>query len=167
MLEGARDIIIRNNIIEAFTNVNINSGCSDITIVNNILSTDVSFVMDFHTVGIAVRKSPNTTIKNNIFYDLPNHIIVVYDSTSQQGLDVGYNIIYRSDGQSPWGSPYPNDLWQVNPMFVNATNGNYHLRSNSPAIDAGITLAVVSNDFDGNLRPQGRRYDIGAYERVK
>ncbi|MCK4692589.1 MAG: right-handed parallel beta-helix repeat-containing protein [Anaerolineales bacterium] len=164
MLEGADHIIIRNNIIEAFTNVNINSGCSDITIVNNVFTTDLSFVMDFHTVGIAVRQSPNTTIKNNIFYDLPNHIIVVYDSTSQQGLDGGYNSVYRSDGQPPWGDPYPHDLWQVDPQFVNPGEYDFHLLPSSPAIDAGITLTNVIDDFDGNPRPQGSGYDIGAFE---
>ena len=164
MLEGADHIIIRNNIIEAFTNVNINSGCSDITIVNNVFTTDLSFVMDFHTVGIAVRQSPNTTIKNNIFYDLPNHIIVVYDSTSQQGLDGGYNSVYRSDGQPPWGDPYPHDLWQVDPQFVNPGEYDFHLLPSSPAIDAGITLTNVIDDFDGNVRPQGGGYDIGAFE---
>jgi parallel beta-helix repeat protein len=164
MLEGAYNIIIRNNIIEAFTNVNINSECSDITIVNNVLSTDVSFVMDFDTVGIAVRKSPNTIIKNNIFYDLPNHIIVAYDSTSQQGLAVGYNLVYRSDGNPPWGDPFPHDLWQVDPQFVNSAGYDFHLLSSSPAIDAGITLAYVIDDFDGNVRPQGEGYDIGAFE---
>jgi parallel beta-helix repeat protein len=164
MLEGAYNIIIRNNIIEAFTNVNINSACSDITIVNNVLSTDVSLVMDFHTVGIAVRKSPNTTIKNNIFYDLPNHIIVAYDSTSEQGLDVGYNCVYRSDGKPPWGAPYPHDLWQVDPQFFNPGAYDFHLLPSSPAIDAGITLAYVIDDFDGTPRPQGLGYDIGAFE---
>ena len=46
-------------------------------------------------------------------------------------------------------------------MFVSATD--YHLQAGSPAIDAGATVAVT-DDFDGNPRPQGQAYDIGAFE---
>jgi parallel beta-helix repeat protein len=34
----------------------------------------------------------------------------------------------------------------------------------SPAIDAGATLADVTDDYAGTARPQGLAYDIGAYE---
>jgi hypothetical protein len=39
------------------------------------------------------------------------------------------------------------------------------LRQASPAIDAGESLSEVTNDYDGNHRPQGAGYDIGAFER--
>jgi hypothetical protein len=50
--------------------------------------------------------------------------------------------------------------------FANAPAGNFHLTVASPAIDAGLTLAEVPTDFDKNLRPQGGRFDIGAYEYI-
>jgi PKD repeat protein len=50
------------------------------------------------------------------------------------------------------------------PRFVNASGGNFHLQSDSPAINAGIAVSEVTDDFDGNSRPQGGLYDIGAYE---
>jgi len=34
----------------------------------------------------------------------------------------------------------------------------------SPAIDAGIAVAEVTNDLDGTSRPQGGRCDMGCYE---
>ena len=52
----------------------------------------------------------------------------------------------------------------VDPLFVDAANGDYHLQSNSPCIDAGISTNAPSTDFEGNIRPQGIGYDIGAYE---
>jgi predicted outer membrane repeat protein len=49
-------------------------------------------------------------------------------------------------------------------MFVDAANNDYHLDSTSPAIDAGDPNATLSDDLDGNERPQGANYDMGAYE---
>ncbi len=84
--------------------------------------------------------------------------------SSQTGLNAGYNLVYRSDGQRLLGSPMPDDLWNVNPLFVDATNNDFHLQVWSPAIDAGSILADVNDDFDGNYRPLGEGFDIGAYE---
>ncbi len=52
----------------------------------------------------------------------------------------------------------------TDPKFIDASNTNFHLQSTSPAIDAGATLVNVPTDYDGNPRPQGAVYDIGAYE---
>jgi hypothetical protein len=48
-------------------------------------------------------------------------------------------------------------------LFVNASS-DFHLKSGSPAIDAGQTLASVKRDVDGKVRPQGARSDAGAFE---
>ena len=47
-----------------------------------------------------------------------------------------------------------------NPLFADALG---HLSSGSPAIDQGIDVGV-NVDFDGNHRPSGGGFDIGAYE---
>jgi hypothetical protein len=43
---------------------------------------------------------------------------------------------------------------------------DFHLKSGSMAIDAGVNLTAngVMNDLDGKARPAGNGYDIGAYE---
>jgi len=51
-----------------------------------------------------------------------------------------------------------------NPRFANAAVGDFHLQPNSPCIDAGTTLSGFGDDKDGRPRPQGARWDIGAYE---
>ena len=48
--------------------------------------------------------------------------------------------------------------------FVNADAHNYALAPGSPAIDAGIALTSVTTDRLGTARPQGRAFDVGAYE---
>ncbi|MFT7640827.1 MAG: hypothetical protein ACI9G1_002571 [Pirellulaceae bacterium] len=50
------------------------------------------------------------------------------------------------------------------PLFVNAATGDYHLAAGSPAINSGAELLDVTTDFDGNLRPSFKRYEMGAYE---
>ena len=48
--------------------------------------------------------------------------------------------------------------------FVNAADHNYQLSDRSPAVDAGVAIGEVTHDRRGIPRPQGRGYDVGAYE---
>jgi hypothetical protein len=52
----------------------------------------------------------------------------------------------------------------TDPGFAMASGGDYHLKPDSPAIDAGVVAASVTTDLDNKPRPQGNGYDIGAYE---
>ncbi len=54
------------------------------------------------------------------------------------------------------------NIWG-NPDFVNPDNGDYHLGAGSAAVDAGVN-AGVTTDIDGDPRPVGAGYDIGADE---
>lgn len=51
------------------------------------------------------------------------------------------------------------------PEFVNPAAGDYHLLPGSAAIDAGV-FSGVAVDIDGQARPVGSGYDIGADEYV-
>jgi hypothetical protein len=50
------------------------------------------------------------------------------------------------------------------PKFVDAANHNFKLAAGSAAIDASTHNAATDLDLDGLQRPQGKAYDIGAYE---
>ncbi len=50
-----------------------------------------------------------------------------------------------------------------NPLFVNYTNGDYHLQNSSPCINSGYNLGLPC-DFEGTPVPQGPSPDKGAYE---
>ena len=53
----------------------------------------------------------------------------------------------------------------VDPAFINPAIGDLHLRASSPMIDAGISAPYMHNiDIDGDIRPIGGTYDIGADE---
>jgi len=59
---------------------------------------------------------------------------------------------------------YGDDAVIADPKFVNPSGADFHLREGSPAIDNGSAVDTPSDDFDGNPRPQGAGYDIGAFE---
>lgn len=53
----------------------------------------------------------------------------------------------------------------VDPQFQDAAAGNYHLSPSSPCIDAGFGPTDLDwKDLAGEVRWQGRRIDMGAYE---
>ena len=52
------------------------------------------------------------------------------------------------------------------PVFVGPYAGNYHIQPPSAAVDAGVDAGVTS-DIDGDARPYGNGYDIGADEYVR
>jgi hypothetical protein len=49
-------------------------------------------------------------------------------------------------------------------LFVDWTNGDLHLVDLSIAIDQGTSQGAPADDYDGNPRPAGSGYDIGAFE---
>jgi hypothetical protein len=55
-------------------------------------------------------------------------------------------------------------IFTEDPLFVDPLNGDYHLRYDSPAIDAGLTHGSPLVDIDGKTRPEGIAVDIGADE---
>jgi parallel beta-helix repeat protein len=50
----------------------------------------------------------------------------------------------------------------VDPLFVGSND--YHLTASSPCINAGTSEGAANTDIDGDSRPQGSHYDIGADE---
>lgn len=85
-----------------------------------------------------------TIVRNNILYGNANDNVVEINTS---GTVKSNNIE---------GSP--------DPRFANAGAGDFHLQSDSPAINAGTTIGLVTMDFECTPRPQGGSYDIGADE---
>lgn len=98
--------------------------------------------------------SVNYDIRYNLFYG-PN----VEDLL----ISIGDSIIYTSSEVERLGE---GNIYG-NPRFVRTAwgeAGDYHLRSDSPAINAGTSLFAPGIDLDGKPRPQGAGVDIGCYE---
>jgi hypothetical protein len=86
-----------------------------------------------------------------------------------RNTDVRNNIVYRNESgitdYAKTGTILSNNF-EGDPKFLDATAGDFHLQKDSPAIDKGADLKRqgVATDFEGNSRPQGRAFDIGAFE---
>jgi PKD repeat protein len=64
-------------------------------------------------------------------------------------------------------TPAPGGVGNITnePLFMNWTNGDCYLQTNSPCINSGNNVYVsITNDLDGNPRIVGGTVDIGAYE---
>lgn len=126
------------------------------------------------TVGV-------NTVRDNIFYNenTGHGGIDFTDATDIANTDTDYNIygggnfaVTPDDGTTfytlaQWqGLGYEAHSFTATlaSLFVDPLEGDYHLLADSPAIDAGETLAAVTADLDGNVRPQGAASDIGCYE---
>ena len=107
-------------------------------------------------VGINDVLKGKANITNNIFYNCWKSINLVTGSNF-----VGTNNLFYNNTSDPLLLTNPVTL--QDPLFVNAASQNYHIQKDSPAVDAGAVVAV-DYDYDGDARPIGEGYDIGADE---
>lgn len=105
------------------------------------------------------------SIVNNIFYQ-PQTAGVAFDAAATSAVAVEYNLTMGGTVSTGSGAgvSFSHNLDNTDPTLVNASAFDFRLLAGSPAIDAGLTLSYVTNDFLGTSRPQGAAYDIGAFE---
>lgn len=82
---------------------------------------------------------------------------------------ISYSLIEGSGGSGSWnpamGTDGGNNV-DADPLFIDASNGDLRIGSNSPAIDTGDNNApnLLATDAAGNPRIIGPTVDMGAYE---
>ncbi len=92
--------------------------------------------------------------------DITNTLIANYAAGISGTATSDYNLFFNAPTSVVIGS---HSITDADPRFVDAAGDDYHLAVGSPAIDNGVD-AGITIDLDGVTRPQGARYDIGAYE---
>jgi hypothetical protein len=141
-------------------------------------------VYNFYFRGVDLRPpqaDPSThwEIKNNIIYSTTTDACGIYvPNGAGEGFSSDYNDIYVPGGiVGDWlGTVCPNlgvwrtvsgqDAWSISadPLLVSETMPDLHILASSPCIDKGWSVADVTDDIDGEVRPLGSLYDIGADE---
>ena len=104
---------------------------------------------------------------------------IALDPDAVTGFNSDYNILVNSLSTQGDGVHVTLAQWQalgydahsmlaapLTSIFVNPGGGDYHLLTNSQAINAGSSAFAfgITTDLDGNTRPQGPQPDLGSYE---
>ena len=158
---------ISNNIIHACARGILLTG-QDLAFINNsIARTDC---------GIYVRKPadanspiPSLTFKNNIMSDSNYPLYVYTDTNSEVGIDpalvhqvvhdYSFNLISTRFPSNSGLSGFGTHNVYSDPYFVDPNQGDYHLKTYSPCIDAGDP----NSDFSLEPEPNGGRINLGAF----
>jgi hypothetical protein len=96
-----------------------------------------------HTVGITVAEGNTVTLEATLWGS----------GTWANDMDWGGTGTIVTGPHNYWGDP----------VFVNPDAGDYHIGPGSAALDRGVD-AGVTVDIDGDPRPIGAGYDLGADE---
>ena len=140
-----KDITFRNNIF-----VMHDTGYSPLNFDRKDGQQEISGMLVFNntfynTTGTGKSAVRMTNISNS---KVINNVSIGYDNLIQI---TGGSVMISNNIQSP---PYG---------MVDYQNLNFHLSPGSPLTDKGINSGIT-DDYDGNPRPQGTGFDIGAFE---
>jgi hypothetical protein len=121
-------------------------------------------------VGIIVSDSPNTQVLNNtVFLSGTYATPIEYRFATTTGTMLINNLLSGSIGarNGATGTARNNLTGATSSLFVNAAAGDLHLTASATtAIDRGLAVVDVAKDIDGQNRPAGPAFDIGADERA-
>lgn len=142
-------------------------------------------------VFLARDEDVDTTIANNIFYN-NSSAGIKSEFTIENQSQIDHNLYYSQSGAPliwdayQFGQNAYHTLDEVRAETGYESNGiqahphfrldrsvldgrspglrSFRLFRASPAIDRGLGLPLVADDYDGISRPLGKQYDIGAFE---
>ena len=179
---NSQDTIIEENLIhDSFVSISLGGGGTGSQFFrdgdtryeeqNGIIRNNI--VMNSGDVAVYLNKASNARIYNNTFFNSfttcgagCSSIDVRFGGSS---ADIRNNILDKPINDRDGGQHTAStNLFLASPTdgswFVDVSNRDFHLKANTPPIDAAETLALVTQDFYGVLRPQGSAFDIGAAE---
>ena len=122
--------------------------------------------------------SPGATFQNCTLYGNTEGFVLQQPCVVENCIDygntsnwtqsgVGTNSVWRNSCTTPKpAGPSDVDNTDADPRFVDAQNGDFNLRGNSPCIDQGVFRDWMTGVFDlqGRNRVIGAAVDMGAFE---
>ena len=164
LFESSGTVEVYNNIvIDCAVGVDISRGTRDNVapkIYNNTIDGSVDGIRLSQGTGLVI----GAQIKNNIVSNSSAIGIHIKPTSTDTVLDS--NVLFNNPTQVTDEGTNTTNTNEINtdPLYVNEAADDFHIQTLSPAKDAGATLTEFTTDFDGNVRPVGSAWDIGAYE---
>lgn len=120
----------------------------------------------FNTGAWANATSPTVVpvLKNNIFYG-DGSATALSDTGGLEEADaqIDYNVFYNCTAVANIANSGGTHSVTTDPLFTDAANGNFRLKSGSSARNAGTDVSLTT-DYIGRTVPHEGTQDIGAYE---
>ena len=174
-----------------FNMTNWDDSQSDRTIANSVIGgNDASGIYSQNTENsVAHWRIINTTMSHNLngggdngygieAFTLDSGALTahIYNSiiwgNEQEDISIRRNITFNADHSdigdvdADFGAIYNvgPGVVNVDPLFVDPANNDFHLQDSSPVIDVGINQGIPLIDFEGDPRISGATVDMGADE---
>ncbi len=162
--EGSADAIVERNII-IHCDRGIGFGLGSSTNSGGIIRNN--FVYTSRDVGIGLESSPNSKILNNTVYTTNYFNSIEYRFATTTGVEIINNLTNKNiaarNGAS--GTKSNNIENAQSSWFIDPEQGDLHLSEKfSPIVNQGLSLSDVTDDIDGQTRPNESGPDIGADE---
>lgn len=107
--------------------------------------------------GIAIGQHMTATLINNLIF---SHTLGITATDSTANILADHTLFWANAEDGARGTaPVDGD-----PAFANPALGDYHITQASAALDSGAAVPAVTTDLEGDPRPIGAGYDIGADE---
>jgi len=168
----SKRVILRGNVIintdnpkQKFLGKLQGIGCFDGPYVDWIVENNVVLVSHYH--GITLDTAQNCRIVNNTSLDITDEMPAwIRLSGKSRGCTVRNNLSRSIATKADPEVKSDHNLIISNPadLFIDYKRHNVRLKLGSLAIDAGSAELAPKTDADGKPRPQGKGYDMGAYE---
>jgi hypothetical protein len=146
---------------------NINPPVRNITFANNVFIMEDSGYSPLNIIRKAGQEEiSGMHVLHNTFYNTTGagqSAISVTDITASRiinNVSIGYGELAQINGGGVVAS---NNVDSGAYGMIDHTSFDFHLTPGSPLIDSGIDVGVYT-DRDGNARPQGEGFDVGAFE---
>ncbi|NJN83856.1 MAG: hypothetical protein HC802_17330, partial [Caldilineaceae bacterium] len=147
---------------------------SDLTLIHNTIADNKNedSSESAASVGLYVTKSDESSavnLVNNIVSGHTTGMILLAGTSADMDSNLWANTALDWSGQGAFGSVLDNVVASdpevvLDPLFVDAANGDYRIQRVSPAFDIGTDSAGVAVDLDGASRPSSFAPDAGAFE---
>jgi hypothetical protein len=161
--------ITANNIVFAVSawGIQMWHAATNATIVNNTVFNCYGGIVVGAGDSPGGVTADNTLVANNIVYKNTGYGIYEYGATGTHNRYINNLVTGNPTEVALLNGLSATETVIADPQFVNYQangTGDYHLKSTSPAINAGTSTGAPAQDFSGGTRPVGGAWDIGAYE---